>query len=110
MAWKLESNMSNSPVPVRVDTSALGSPDESQPLVEFRFTNTEGATEVWLLRRETLDFEGLGSAERVRMAYLDNGVDSRIARQRESIERLLRHVDAHHSDLASDCTWKDPDA
>lgn len=108
--------------PERVELSKLGRPAQNQPIVELRFINQNGDTEAWLIRRETLDFEGLSSPTRVRVAYLDRGVDTRLATQKASIERLgsqlyesAQHISAHHRDIADGrdmpegpwvCNWK----
>jgi hypothetical protein len=91
--------------PKRIELNELGKPDPKQPIVELRFVNTNGDTEVWLLRRDTLDFEGLSDPTRVRMAYLDPGVDSRLGTQAQSIERLQAKLDAHHTehDMLAGC-------
>jgi len=105
--------------PRRIELNQLGRPAESAPIAELRFTNKDGKTEVWMLGVDTLDFEGLSSPQRVRIAYLDEGIDIRLGNQRDSIDRLLRHVNAHHEDLKGEyetpnekwqCTWQDPDA
>jgi hypothetical protein len=103
--------------PTRVPLEDLGRPAANQPLVELRFVNENGNTEVWMLKREMLDFEGLSNPTRVRLAYLDRGVDSRLATQAESINRLQAHVNQHHNELHSEyetrikgwaCTYQDP--
>lgn len=105
--------------PRRIELNQLGRPAENAPIAELRFTNKDGKTEVWMLGVETLDFEGLSSPQRVRIAYLDEGIDIRLGNQRDAIDRLLRHVNAHHSDIADGwdmpdqpwkCNWQDPNA
>jgi hypothetical protein len=107
--------LSNSPGPKRVPLDQLSRPRSDQPTVEMRFVNENGDTEVWLIRKDKLDFEGLSSPERVRLAYLDRGVDVRLATQRDSIERLQRHVESHHEYLRKYaqeddwmCNYQDP--
>jgi hypothetical protein len=88
--------------PTRVPLEDLGRPAANQPLVELRFVNENGSTEVWMLKREMLDFEGLSSPTRVRLAYLDRGVDTRLANQLASIESLQRHIKYHHNMMESE--------
>ena len=103
--------------PKRIQLNQLGRPADGNPICELRFTNKDGQTEVWMIRTDTLDFEGLSSPTRVRVAYLDEGVDVRLGNQQASIDRLLKHLDHHHVDLTVynkdaeyRCDYKEPDA
>lgn len=80
----------------------LGQLREGDTTAELRFVNTKGETEVWILKgvdpvRLTGSSEA-GIRGVVCKAYIDDGVDARLGLQREIIERLHRHILAHHDD------------
>lgn len=92
---------------VEVGPSTLGRVAGDQPTVELRFVNALGKTEVWMVEtnRGLLDLmeqmaEVNGFGPRIRLAFLDHDVDARLGRQVESINRLLDHVNFHHTELA----------
>lgn len=93
------SNVPN-PGPERIKLADLSEPRKDQPIVELRFVNPDGNTEVWMVHKESIDLLALSSFGLVRLAYLDKGVDSRLANQSASIDRLQSHVDFHHDGLA----------
>lgn len=68
--------------------------------VEVRFTNADGATEVWIIKLldGNRDPHNIIHAGVVWKAYTDDGMDSRIANQRNIIERLWAHIRWHHKD------------
>lgn len=88
------------PGPERIKLADLSGPRKDQPIVELRFVNPNGDTEVWMLPTLALPWEDSDFRGAVRLAYLDRGVDSRLATQRGSIDRLQSHVDFHHDGLA----------
>jgi hypothetical protein len=80
----------------RVPLDELGSPHEEMGgMLEVRFTNSTGATEVWMVPDKFWgkDTEGFLDVMResgaVKLAYLDSGVDTRIG-------LLMEHVGFHH--------------
>jgi hypothetical protein len=79
----------------------LGRPMEGAETVELRFANAEGRTEVWILKAGPILFSGAaaGVGGFIWKAYIDGGVDIRLSLQRQSIDRLLRHIEAHHDEL-----------
>lgn len=79
--------------PMRIAQEKLQAPRKDQPLVELRFVNPDGETEVWLLGKGALPWDDKDFRGAVRMAYLDRGVDMRLANQRDAIERLQKDVD-----------------
>jgi hypothetical protein len=93
--------------PVRVPLERLGRPKANQPQVELRFTNEHGTTEVWMISTSALYFDALKG--RVRLAYLDHGVDIRLANQSASIDRLTKHLKHDHEVLEGEgyapCTY-----
>lgn len=79
----------------------LGRLKEGEQTVELRFVNSEGQTEVWILKGENVGPNricGLTGAV-VWRAYLDDGMDTRLGNQRASIQRLLDHLEFHHNKL-----------
>lgn len=103
--------------PKRILQGDLSEPRKDQPIVELRFVNPDGDTEVWMVHKESIDLQALSSFGLVRLAYLDKGVDSRLATQRESIDRLLKHLNTHHDEILNEahnrgadwaCDYRDP--
>lgn len=93
----------------------LGFPHEKISTAEIRFVNEKGQTEVWVFRLDQSQSpDGLFSelCNRVWMAYLDDGVDSRLANQAAAISRLVEHLQVHHAQLnmgtAEDCPVMNP--
>jgi hypothetical protein len=87
--------------PTRLTGEQIGrKPRKDQPLVELRFVNPDGETEVWMLGTAALPWEDDDFRAAIRMAYLDHGVDMRLKNQRDAIDRLLKHVQHHHADIS----------
>jgi hypothetical protein len=89
-----------------LDVADTGEIKDSETDVEIRFVNTKGETEVWVYRLSPQLGENwrLSLPQRVRdgriiAAYIDEGVDSRLATQAGSIERLTKHLEYHHNQL-----------
>ncbi|SRR6266498_1766027 len=76
---------------------------------ELRFTNDDGETEAWIVTgpRVSWMMKGIDPKRDVRFAYIDNGTDTRISRQLESINRLLSHVKHHCPEFNNngECTF-----
>lgn len=83
----------------RLQLDELGSLKPGSDSAELRFTNRDGNTEVWIIPRTPVDSLSL-LVQSVGSAYIDNGVDSRLALQIETINRLLAHVKEHCPDFA----------
>lgn len=87
----------------------LGQLKEGESTVELRFVNTKGETEVWILKGDKANPAWIAHEINaiVWKAYIDDGVDHRLELQRMIIDRLQRHVLAHHDELgyavAEDC-------
>lgn len=79
----------------------LGQAKDGETTVEVRFVNSKGETEVWLLKTGAINsFLKLATAAApVWKAYVDDGMDTRLANQRASIQRLLDHLEFHHDKL-----------
>jgi hypothetical protein len=94
---------------MRVLPGDLGRPAEAggERLVEFRFTNAQGVTEAWMIPANLLSWDEL--SKMVKLAYLDRGVDLRLAHQKASIDRLLDHVQFHHKGFQGvfPCGWSE---
>jgi hypothetical protein len=72
----------------RIVLPDISQPREDQPTAELRFVNPDGSTEVWIISKAVMPWDDENFKSAVRLAYLDYGVDSRLANQRASIERL----------------------
>jgi hypothetical protein len=88
--------------PQRIAPSDVSQPRGDQPIVELRFVNPNGETEVWMLGKNALPWGDKDFRAAVRLAYLDYGVDTRLGIQLAAINRLLDHVRSHHADLRSE--------
>jgi hypothetical protein len=84
----------------------LGELKPDEQTVEIRFVNTKGQTEVWIYRLapQLAGAWALNLPQRIRdgavwEAYIDEGVDARLATQAGSIERLTPHLEYHHNEL-----------
>jgi hypothetical protein len=85
----------------RLPLDKLGTLKPGEVAVELRFINTDGETEVWMVEANE-DF--LSSIRRTRntpLAYVDDGIDVRIATQKRTIDRLLSHVKFHCPQFSS---------
>lgn len=76
----------------------LGRLKRGEATVELRFVNTDGETEAWIIDKRALDLRFIRDSC-VSRAYIDDGVDSRLANQGETIGRLTKHVAYHHDQL-----------
>lgn len=87
--------------PQRIDLKDLGSLKPDGGLIEVRFTNTDGRTEVWMVPNDIWGQASEGALEilrpHVKLAYLDYGVDSRLGLQRDRIDLMLRHIQQHET-------------
>jgi hypothetical protein len=99
-------------------STKLGVYKPGSGFLELRFTNLEDQTEVWLIPEGAVDFGRIQGLNQVKLAYVDYGVDIRLANQRYVIDRLQKHVEAHHLDIADGydmpdkawaCTYRDDD-
>jgi hypothetical protein len=72
-----------------------GLPQIHNGSVEVRFTNMNGETEVWVVKMLPEELKGVEPADII-AAYIDDGVDVRLARQAETIGRLMRVIRAHN--------------
>ena len=88
-----------------VALDALGEPHESLGgMLEIRFTNKDGVTEVWMVPNKPYGQDGveiLASLRRegVKLAFLDSGVDSRIGLLSQQAETARDHIGKHHDEL-----------
>lgn len=85
----------------RIALDALGERGEGTGLVEFRFINQDGATEVWMVEPSDTMMALLRAEERVKLAYIDSGVDVRVGLLTESRTALQDHVASHHEELTA---------
>lgn len=85
-----------------VDLTALGTPHETLGgMLEIRFTNTDGHTEVWMVKAEDLGTPDFMRDNRVvKLAYLDSGVDSRVGLLLQQNSAFRDHIVDHHRELA----------
>lgn len=91
--------------PKRLELTDLGHHLPASGLIEIRFTNQDGKTEVWMVPnkyREDEESSVLGMLREgsyVKLAYIDNGVDSRLGLQRDRMDLMLRHIQHHEAEL-----------
>lgn len=92
----------------------LGLPNEHVSTAELRFVNKDGHTECWIFKLNSGVYpdqmlKEMVDRDKVWVAYLDTGVDSRLGNQAAAIDRLTRHLAAHHDDLqivtAKECNF-----
>lgn len=98
--------MSMNEVVKGVPLNALGEPHEILGgMLEIRFTNTDGATEVWMVPNEPEDssFSSILRLVRadaqVKLAFLDSGVDVRVSLLMKQAEANREHIGTHHDEL-----------
>lgn len=98
----------------KLEPDRLGRLGKDAQVVELRFTNEDGETEVWHLPAQQMaarlvEENLLIQPANVVQAYIDDGVDSRLGNQANIIDRLMRHLAAHHAELgveqAKDCSY-----
>lgn len=94
--------------------------DSATGLIELRFTNPKGKTEVWIIQPPaeidgfgpTFNPQEMAGCGEVVRAYIDDGVDARLAVQAASVDRLAKHVSHHHDQLAivafEECDFMNP--
>lgn len=90
----------------KVDVENPGAPHPALGgMLEIRYTNTEGSTEVWMVPNHLWgeSSEGLLRVIRrshaIKLAFLDSGVDSRIGLLRAKAEADREHIESHHDEL-----------
>jgi len=98
----------------KLERDRLGRLGKDVQIVELRFTNEDGETEVWHLPAQQMatrlvDDNVLIQPVNILQAYIDDGVDVRLGNQAEIIGRLMRHLRAHHDELgveqAEQCSY-----
>lgn len=79
----------------------LGSLKAGESTAELRFVNHKGQTEAWIIQlgSDYMKLQRRVYHGEVIAAYIDDGVDSRLANQAETIDRLTKHIAYHHDQL-----------
>ena len=73
----------------------LGTLKPGEVAVELRFINTDGETEVWMVEANKDFLSAIRRGRDTPLAYIDDGIDIRIANQRNTIDRMLSHLHMH---------------
>lgn len=79
----------------RLPLDKLGALKPGEIAVELRFVNTEGETEVWMVDANQDFLSSIRRGRDTPLAYIDDGIDIRIANQKRTIDRLLAHTQFH---------------